>query len=37
MSVSGARRLKVLEEENHQLKQIIGRQALDFRALKAAF
>mgnify|MGYP001160606585 FL=1 len=35
MSVSEARRLKSLEEENHRLKQIIGEQALDIRALKA--
>jgi len=36
MSVSEARRLKVLEEENHRLKQIVWEQALDIRALKAA-
>jgi len=36
MSVSEARRLKVLEEENQRLKQIVGEQALDIRALKAA-
>jgi putative transposase len=36
MSVSEARRLKVLEEENQRLKQIVGEQALDMRALKAA-
>ncbi len=35
MSVSEARRLKVLEEENRRLKQIVGEQALDIRALKA--
>ena len=31
-----ARRLKALEEENQRLKQIVGEQALDIRALKAA-
>jgi len=36
MSVSEARRLKVLEEENQRMKQIVGEQALDIRALKAA-
>ncbi len=36
MSVSEARRLKVLEEENRRLKQIVGEQALDIRALNAA-
>lgn len=36
MSVSEARRLKALEEENQRLKQIVGEQALDMRALKAA-
>lgn len=36
MSVSEARRLRVLEEENRRLKQIVGEQALDIRALKAA-
>lgn len=36
MSVSEARRLKLLEEENRRLKQIVGEQALDIRALKAA-
>ena len=35
MSVSEARRLKALEEENQPLKQIVGEQALDIRALKA--
>ncbi len=35
MSVSEARRLKSLEEENQRLKQIIGEQALDIRSLKA--
>jgi putative transposase len=36
MSVSEARRLKVLTEENQRLKQIVGEQALDIQALKAA-
>ena len=36
MSVSEVRRLKALEEENRRLKQIVGEQALDIRALKAA-
>ncbi|MFI5324551.1 MAG: transposase [Thermodesulfobacteriota bacterium] len=36
ISVSEARRIKVLEEENQRLKQIVGEQALDIRALKAA-
>jgi putative transposase len=36
MSVSEARRLKVLNEENQRLKQIVGEQALDIQALKAA-
>lgn len=36
MSVSEARRLKALEEENRRLKQIVVEQALDIRALKAA-
>ena len=36
MSVSEARRLKALEEENQRLKQIVGEQALDIRALNTA-
>ena len=36
MSVSEAKRLKALEEENRRLKQIVGEQALDIRGLKAA-
>jgi putative transposase len=36
MTVSEARRLKALEEENRKLKQIVGEQALDIRGLKAA-
>lgn len=34
MSVSDVKRLKALEEENRRLKQIVGEQALDIRALK---
>ncbi len=34
MTVSDLRRLKALEEENRRLKQIVGDQALDIRALK---
>ena len=34
MTVSDLRRLKALEEENRRLKQIVGEQALDIRALK---
>ncbi len=36
MTVSEAKRLKALEEENRRLKQIVEEQALDMRALKAA-
>jgi len=35
MEVNEARRLKELERENRQLKQIIADQALDFKVLKA--
>jgi len=35
MTPSEAKRLKALEEENNRLKQIVGEQALDIRALKA--
>jgi putative transposase len=35
MEVSEARRLRSLEEENRQLKQIVAEQAVDMRALKA--
>jgi len=35
MEVSEARRLRVLEEENRQLKHIVAEQAVDIRALKA--
>jgi len=34
LSVSELKRLKALEEENRRLKQIVGEQALDIRALK---
>ena len=34
MTVSELKRLKALEEENRRLKQIVGEQALDIRALK---
>jgi putative transposase len=34
LSVSELKRLKSLEEENWRLKQIVGEQALDIRALK---
>ena len=34
MTISDLRRLKALEEENRRLKQIVGEQALDIRALK---
>jgi len=36
MTVSEARRLRELEDENHKLKQMVAEQALDIRALKAA-
>ena len=35
MSVSDARRLKMLESENKRLKQIVAEQSLDIQALKA--
>ncbi len=35
MSVSDARRLKMLESENRRLKQIVADQSLDIQALKA--
>lgn len=35
MDVSDAKRLRALEEENRQLKQIVAEQAVDIRALKA--
>jgi putative transposase len=34
MTVSDLRRLKALEEGNRRLKQIVGEQVLDIRALK---
>ncbi len=34
LSVSELKRLKALEEENRRLKQIVGEQSLDIRALK---
>jgi putative transposase len=34
LTVSELKRLKSLEEENQRLKQIVGEQALDIRALK---
>jgi putative transposase len=33
LTVSELKRLKALEEENRRLKQIVGEQALDIRAL----
>ena len=35
MTVSYARRLKMLESENRRLKQIVADQSLDIQALKA--
>ncbi|OQA91005.1 MAG: Transposase [Elusimicrobia bacterium ADurb.Bin231] len=35
MTVSDARRLRVLEEENRRLKQIVADQTLDIQALKS--
>jgi putative transposase len=34
LTVSELKRLKALEEENRRLKQIVGEQALDIRALR---
>ena len=34
MSVSEAKRLKALEEENHRLKKLVADQALDIQMLK---
>jgi len=34
LTVNELKRLKALEEENRRLKQIVGEQALDIRALK---
>ena len=35
MTVSDARRLRVLEDENRRLKQLVAEQSLDIQALKA--
>lgn len=35
MTVSEAKRLKVLEDENRRLKRLVADQALDIQALKA--
>ena len=35
MTVSDAKKLKVLEDENRRLKRIVADQALDIQALKA--
>jgi len=35
MTVSEARRLRMLETENQRLKQIVANQALDIQALKS--
>jgi putative transposase len=35
LTVSDARRLKVLEDENRRLKQMVAEQSLDIQALKA--
>jgi len=34
LTVSELKRLKALEEENRRLKQIVGEQALDIRAIR---
>ena len=34
LTVSELKRLKALEDENRRLKQIVGEQALDIRALR---
>jgi putative transposase len=34
MDISEAKRLKALEEENHRLKRIVARQALDIDLLR---
>ena len=36
MTLSEAKRLKALEDENQKLKQMVAEQALDIRGLKAA-
>jgi putative transposase len=35
LDVNEAKRLKALEDENRQLKQVVAEQALDIQALKA--
>ena len=36
MDASEVQRLKAMEDENRRLKQLVGEQALDIQALKAA-
>ncbi len=36
LNASDVQRLKALDEENRRLKQLVGEQALDIQALKAA-
>lgn len=36
MGASEVHRLKAMEDENRRLKQLVGEQALDIQALKAA-
>ena len=36
IGVSDVHRLKAMEDENRRLKQLVGEQALDIQALKAA-
>ncbi|MDH4020987.1 MAG: transposase [Xanthomonadales bacterium] len=36
MGASEVQRLKAMEDENRRLKQLVGEQALDIQALKAA-
>ena len=36
MAASEVHRLKAMEDENRHLKQLVGEQALDIQALKAA-
>lgn len=36
LTVSETKRLKLLEEENRRLKQLVADQALDIRAMKVA-
>jgi putative transposase len=35
LDVNEAKRLRVLEDENRRLKQMVAKQALDLQALKA--